>query len=53
MNRQLDSNLAIVEMAAERLGELREETVFVGDCATGLLLTDPASPLSGQRAMWT
>ena len=44
MNRQLDPNLAIVEMAAERLGELREETVFVGGCATGLLLTDPASP---------
>lgn len=44
MNRQLGPNLAIVEMAAERLGELREKTVFVGGCATGLLLTDPASP---------
>lgn len=44
MIRQVNPNLEIVEMAASRLGALREETVFVGGCATGLLLTDAAAP---------
>ena len=36
-------NIQILEIAAERLITLTEEIVFVGGCATGLLLTDPAS----------
>jgi len=34
----------MVERMAEALGELRERVVFLGGCATGLLLTDPAAP---------
>lgn len=37
-------NLAMVERIASALGELRERVVFLGGCATGLLLTDPAAP---------
>ncbi|MEN6359519.1 MAG: hypothetical protein ABFD59_05615, partial [Smithella sp.] len=29
---------------ARHLGNLREKVVFVGGCATGLLITDPAMP---------
>ena len=36
-------NIEILEAAAERLITLNEEMVFVGGCATGLLLTDPAA----------
>jgi predicted nucleotidyltransferase len=36
-------NIQILEAAAERLRTLTEEMVFVGGCATGLLLTDPAT----------
>lgn len=36
-------NIQILEIAAERLKTLTEEMVFVGGCATGLLLTDPAA----------
>ena len=36
-------NIQILEAAAERLRTLTEEMVFVGGCATGLLLTDPAA----------
>ena len=32
-------NLAILEMAVEALGDLTESLVFVGGCATGLLVT--------------
>lgn len=32
-------NLAMVEIAAQALGELCESLVFVGGCATGLLVT--------------
>ena len=32
-------NLAMVEIAAQGLGELCESLVFVGGCATGLLVT--------------
>ena len=32
-------NLAMVEIAAQALGELCEQLVFVGGCATGLLVT--------------
>ncbi|HXB67569.1 MAG TPA: hypothetical protein VNY05_04965 [Candidatus Acidoferrales bacterium] len=36
-------NFAITEAVALRLGPLLRELVFVGGCATGLLITDPAS----------
>lgn len=38
-----DPNVAKVELVAQALGELREQVVFVGGCAVGLLLTDPAA----------
>jgi predicted nucleotidyltransferase len=39
-----DPNLQILELAVERLGPLADEMVFLGGCATGLLLTDPGAP---------
>jgi len=36
-------NLEILELAIHQLGELAADLVFVGGCATGLLLTDPAA----------
>ena len=36
-------NLAITEAVAKRLSPLLPDLVFVGGCATGLLITDPAS----------
>ncbi len=38
-----DPNVAKVELIAAALGHLREQLVFVGGCAAGLLLTDPAA----------
>lgn len=38
-----DPNVAKVELIAQALGGLREQVVFVGGCAVGLLLTDPAA----------
>lgn len=38
-------NLAMVERIASALGVFRERVVFLGGCATGLLLTDPAAPV--------
>ena len=38
-----DPNLAQVELIAHVLGSLREELVFVGGCAVGLLMSDPAA----------
>jgi predicted nucleotidyltransferase len=37
-------NLEILILAVARLGKLTERMVFLGGCATGLLLTDPAAP---------
>lgn len=37
-------NIEILEMAAGRLGELCGELVFLGGCATGLLITDSGAP---------
>jgi len=42
VNRQ-DPNLAKVELIAHVLGSLRDELVFVGGCAAGLLMTDPGA----------
>jgi hypothetical protein len=38
-----DPNLALLHAMALALGSLRERLVFVGGCATGLLLTNPAA----------
>lgn len=38
-----DPNLPILIRVAEALGSLRDELVFVGGCAAGLLLTDPVA----------
>jgi predicted nucleotidyltransferase len=44
MAREQNPNLEILMLAVDRLGDLAEEMVFVGGCATGLLITDPAAP---------
>jgi hypothetical protein len=38
-----DPNLAQLEQAAARLGDLRDELTLVGGCAAGLLITDPGA----------
>lgn len=38
-----DANTELLATMAEALGDLRERLVFVGGCATGLLITDPAA----------
>lgn len=38
-----DPNIAQVELVANLLGPLRDEMVFVGGCAVGLLITDKAA----------
>ncbi len=45
MNPQ-DPNLAKVELIASALGSLCDELVFVGGCAVGLLMSDPAASLA-------
>jgi len=37
----LDPNLAMLEIAVEALGDLCDSLVFIGGCATGLLVTAP------------
>ena len=44
MARAQNPNLFILEQAVGQLGELADEMVFLGGCATGLLITDPAAP---------
>lgn len=39
-----DPNIALVELVVRRLGELCDRLVFVGGCATGLLVTDAGRP---------
>jgi len=39
VSRLDNPNLAMVEIAAQALGDLCESLVFVGGCATGLLVT--------------
>jgi predicted nucleotidyltransferase len=41
-----DPNLAKVELIADALGTLCDELVFVGGCAAGLLLSDPAATVA-------
>ena len=46
MHREQNPNLLILEMVVKRLGPLADDMVFLGGCATGLLLTDvAASPI--------
>jgi len=44
MNRLQNPNLALLERMVSLLGSLSEQMVFVGGCATGLLITDSAAP---------
>ncbi len=44
MIRPKNPNIHILELAAAQLGELTGQLVFLGGCATGLLITDPAAP---------
>ncbi|MEJ0086507.1 MAG: hypothetical protein WDO72_12540 [Pseudomonadota bacterium] len=39
-----DPNVEQLELVADALGSLREQLVFVGGCAAGLLITDRAAP---------
>ncbi|MDO8953884.1 MAG: hypothetical protein Q7V63_03450 [Gammaproteobacteria bacterium] len=43
-NSRTQANLAMIEFAARKLGELTEELVFLGGCTTALLINDPAAP---------
>ncbi|MEW8087485.1 MAG: hypothetical protein AB2652_21030 [Candidatus Thiodiazotropha endolucinida] len=44
MKREQNPNLNILTQAVDRLGALSDEMVFLGGCATGLLITDKAAP---------
>ena len=44
MQRILNPNLDILERTVDQLGELIDRLVFLGGCATGLLLSDFAAP---------
>lgn len=44
MHREGNPNLQILEIAVVHLGPLADDMVFLGGCATGLLLTDVAAP---------
>lgn len=44
MPRITNPNIELLELAVHQLEDLVERLVFLGGCATGLLLTDPAAP---------
>lgn len=44
MAKQINPNLDILVSAVDKLGPIADEIVFLGGCATGLLITDPAAP---------
>ncbi len=44
MARERNPNLETLMLAVDRLEDLADEMVFLGGCATGLLITDPAAP---------
>lgn len=44
MIRPGDRNIQMVIHVARRLGDLRKKVVFLGGCATGFFITDPAMP---------
>ncbi len=43
MVRGQNPNLEILALAVDHLGDLANEMVFLGRCATGLLITDPSA----------
>lgn len=43
-NSRAESNLKMLEFVARKLGDLKDEFVFLGGCATALLINDPAVP---------
>ncbi|MBU0731245.1 MAG: hypothetical protein KKE17_12735 [Proteobacteria bacterium] len=44
MPRITNPNIELLEIAVHQLDDLVERLVFLGGCATGLLITDPAAP---------
>lgn len=40
MTRAQNPNLELLELAVTQLGQLTDELVFLGGCATGLLITE-------------
>lgn len=44
MARTQNPNIEILEIAVEKLGNLVDDLVFLGGCATALLITDTAAP---------
>ena len=44
MHKAKNPNLALLEAAVEQLGDVADDMVFLGGCATGLLITDLAAP---------
>ena len=44
MARAQNPNVEILEIAAQALGAVCEDLVFLGGCATELLITDSAAP---------
>lgn len=42
--RAQNPNIEILEMTVKQLEDLADEMVFLGGCATGLLITDEAAP---------
>jgi hypothetical protein len=48
MQWQNNPNLMILELAVSALGALVDDMVFIGGCATGLLITDLAAPMMRQ-----
>jgi predicted nucleotidyltransferase len=44
MARVQNPNIEVLSLAISQLGELSDEMVFVGGCATGLLISDAAAP---------
>lgn len=44
MRRFINPNIEILEIAVSKLDDLVERLVFLGGCATGLLITDKAAP---------
>ena len=44
MHRQQNPNIEILKAAVRQLGSLADDMVFLGGCASGLLVTDDAAP---------
>ena len=44
MAKERNPNLDLLMLVVDRLGMLSDQMVYLGGCATGLLITDPAAP---------